>query len=348
MLEEKRKILTKTIPFLLIGLALLLLYLYFIGFSNIIEAFSKVNPGIFALATLMTFIEIFLFTFTWHYLLRTLSIRISFPRAFSYVLTGIFVDILVPAESVSAEISKIYLMNQEGADIGKVTATLVIQRIYGMIITAVSIILACLGLFVIKYPLPSLVIYLVLVTVGLTFLFLTLLLIFCFRKELTEKVLGKILGFIRRIIPKRFDIQSWEKMVKKGLDTFYPSLAFLANKPRKLLVTILSAVASWIAYLLVSQFVFYSLGYPVSFLIIVVVYSLSTIIQSIPAGIPAEVGVTEIVMSSLYGMFGVPLAISAVATLLIRFLNVWLKFILGFIALQWVGIKIIVKKNRNQ
>ena len=74
-----------------------------------------------------------------------------------------------------------------------------------------------------------------------------------------------------------------------------------------------------------------------------IVYSLSIIVQYVPAGIPAEVGVTEIVMSSLYATFGVPLGVSAVATILIRFLTVWLKFILGFVALQWIGIKTITK-----
>jgi len=348
MLEEKRKILTRTIPFLLAGLILLLLYFYFfVGFSNIIDAFSKVNPGIFLLAVLACIIETLFFTFTWYYLLRTLSISISFPRALSYVLTGIFVDILIPAESVSAKVSKVYLMNQEGADVGKVTATLITQRIYGMIITAVSMLSACLILFITDYPLPSLILNLVLVVAGLTLVFLVLILIFCLRKEITERLVRGILRILRRIIPKRFDLRSWERMAESGLNTFFPSLAVLAKKPESLLISIFSAISSWIFHLLVSQFVFYSLGYQISFSIVVIVYSVSMIVQSIPAGIPAEVGVTEIVMSSLYGMFGVPLALSAAATILIRFLNVWLKFILGFIALQWVGVKIIVEKQKQ-
>ena len=97
MLEEKRRLLTRTLPFLLAGLALFLIYLYFfIGFSNIIETFSKVDIGYFLLATLMTLIDISLFTFTWHYLLRAVSIKITFSKALAYVLTGIFVDILIP------------------------------------------------------------------------------------------------------------------------------------------------------------------------------------------------------------------------------------------------------------
>ncbi len=348
MLEEKRRLLTRTLPFLLAGLALFLIYLYFfIGFSNIIETFSKVDIGYFLLAALMTLIDISLFTFTWHYLLRAVSIKITFSKALAYVLTGIFVDILIPAESVSAEISKIYLMNRDGVDVGKVTATLVVQRIYGMIITASSIIFASSALLLMNYRLPSIIINLILLVSALTLVFLALILFFCIKKEFTGKVVRKILGFLKRILPKRLNIQTWEEMAEKALNTFFPSLAFLAKTPEKLLVSIISAVSSWIFCLLTSQFVFYSLGYWIDFPIVVIVYSLSMMVQSIPAGIPAEVGVTEIVMSSLYVLFCVPPPLAATATILIRFLTVWLKFIMGFIALQWVGIKVIVDKQKQ-
>jgi len=346
LLEEKRRLLTRTLPLLLAGLILFLIYLYFIGFSNIIEAFSKVNLEIFLLAVLTTLIDVFLFTFTWQYLLKALSVKLHFSRALSYVLAGVFVDILIPAESVSGEISKIYFMNREGADVGKVTATLVIQRIYGMIITASTMLSACLILLTTTH-LPGIIINLVLFFSGLTLIFLALILIFCLKKEFTEKIIKKVLGFLKRILPKRLNLQSWEKMVEKALNTFFPSLFILAKTPKKLLVSVVSAVSSWIFCLLTSQFVFYSLGHPISFPVVMLVYSLSMIIQSIPAGIPAEVGITEIVMSSLYASFGVNQALAAAATILIRFLTIWLKFTMGFIALQWVGIKIIVDKQKQ-
>jgi len=73
-------------------------------------------------------------------------------------------------------------------------------------------------------------------------------------------------------------------------------------------------------------------------MIVSIVYSLSIIIQSMPAGIPSEVGVTEIVMSSLYAMFGVPLSVGTAATILVRLLTVWLRCILGLAALYLRGI----------
>jgi len=323
---------------MLLGISIFVLYLFFVDFSKIIEVFMKVNPVIFLIAVLATLLDIVFFTFTWHNLLRTLSVKVNFFRSFSYVLIGILVDIIVPAESVSAEVSKIYLMRKDGEDVGKVAATLIIQRVYGMILHAVTLAIACIFMFMMKYPLPSVIVYFVEVTIGLTLLFLVFIAMLCFKRELAWKFLNRIVSFVSRVIPKRFNIQGWERSAEKMLNTFYSSLSSLLKSPAKLLMSVFSSISSWTFCLLTSQLVFYSLGYEVSFIIVAIVYSLSIIIQSMPAGIPSEVGVTEIVMSSLYAMFGVPLSVGTAATILVRFLTVWLRCLLGLIALYWKGI----------
>jgi uncharacterized protein (TIRG00374 family) len=96
----------------------------------------------------------------------------------------------------------------------------------------------------------------------------------------------------------------------------------------------------------VSYLVFVSLGHPVSFIIVTIVFSISVSIQNVPIGVPAEVGLIEIVMTSLYGLFGVPLGVSAAATILIRILTAWFKFFIGFLAAQWIGIKALISSSR--
>lgn len=69
-------------------------------------------------------------------------------------------------------------------------------------------------------------------------------------------------------------------------------------------------------------------------------------IQHIPLGVPGEVGLTEIVMSSLYSTLlgGQYLAVSASATLLIRILTVWIRFVVGYILfVKWMGTKFLAK-----
>jgi len=66
-------------------------------------------------------------------------------------------------------------------------------------------------------------------------------------------------------------------------------------------------------------------------------------IKAIPVGVPAEIGVTEIALTIIFGAFGVPLYISAAAVVLIRIMTVWFRLIIGFITFQFVGIKTMVE-----
>jgi uncharacterized membrane protein YbhN (UPF0104 family) len=62
-------------------------------------------------------------------------------------------------------------------------------------------------------------------------------------------------------------------------------------------------------------------------------------VKSIPIGIPFEVGLPEITMTTLYVGLGVPATISATATILSRLITLWLRFFIGFGAQQWLELK---------
>jgi uncharacterized membrane protein YbhN (UPF0104 family) len=57
---------------------------------------------------------------TWQYFMKPLGLNVPFRKTFLFTWIGVFVDLLVPAESISGDASKIYLMSKEtGADTGK-------------------------------------------------------------------------------------------------------------------------------------------------------------------------------------------------------------------------------------
>jgi uncharacterized membrane protein YbhN (UPF0104 family) len=62
-------------------------------------------------------------------------------------------------------------------------------------------------------------------------------------------------------------------------------------------------------------------------------------VKSIPVGVPFEVGLPEITLSTLFILLGVPAQISFTATILTRLLTLWLRFVIGLVAQQWVGLK---------
>ncbi|MEM3703424.1 MAG: hypothetical protein QXX79_03260, partial [Candidatus Bathyarchaeia archaeon] len=74
---------------------------------------------------------------------------------------------------------------------------------------------------------------------------------------------------------------------------------------------------------------------------ILVTQSIVSAVKSIPIGVPFEVGLPEITMTTMYVVLGVPFGTSATATILSRILTLWLRFFVGFIVQQWIEVKAI-------
>jgi uncharacterized protein (TIRG00374 family) len=112
--------------------------------------------------------------------------------------------------------------------------------------------------------------------------------------------------------------------------------------PRTMLVATSFSLASWVLAMAVLYLTFIAIGYPqITLSAILVVSAIFAAVKSIPVGVPFEVGLPEITMTSLLILFDVPGDISATATILMRLLTLWLRFFVGFAAQQWVGIKTI-------
>jgi len=348
MIPEKRVLMKRTLPFLLIGLLILIAYLYFfVDIPDMIATVKGINLFYFSLAVVVLLLNAVFSALVWQYFLRPLSINVPFRKTFLFDFIGTFVDILVPAESISGDASRAYLMSRDsGENAGKVVASLVSDRILSMIITLSSLIIGSTSLFIMHYKLPSFVLNLILLvaigtTISLVFIFLL-----CSKEQLTQKIIDSLLRFSNFLLRGRLKINSLRSKARKALRAFHQSIEFLGGNPRSLVWPVVFSVVAWILSVLLSFLVFVSLDHPVSFSVVIIVYSISCAIQTIPIGVPAEVGLIEIVMINLYALLGVPLGISAAATVLIRIITVWLKFFMGFMAFQWVGIKALIGSSR--
>jgi len=354
MIPEKRVLTKRTLPLLLIGLLIFIAYLYFfVNIPEMIATFKGINLFYYSLAVVVLLLNMLFSALVWQYFLRSLSINVPFRKTFLFDFIGSFVDQLVPAESISGDASRAYLMSKDsGENAGKVVASVVSDRILSMIITLSSLIISSTSLFILNYKLPSLVLNLILlvvigITISLVFIFLL-----CLKEELTQKIIDSLLRFSNFLLRGRLKLTSLRSKTRKALRVFHQSIEFLGGNPRSLVWPVVFSVVAWLLSVFVSFLVFVSLDHPISFNVAIIVYSISCAIQTIPVGIPAEVGPVEIIMTSLYiALLGPQLGsqaapVSAAATVLIRLITVWLKFFMGFVAFQWVGIKALVGRSR--
>lgn len=354
MIPERQKLIKRFLPFMLAGILVIVLYIYFfVDVHEMIMFLRKVNPLYYSLAVIVLLLDTVFFSLTWHYLLGPLSIKAPFRKTFLFVWAATFVDILVPAESITGDISRAYLMSRETGETernaGKIAASLVSHRILVSVVVLGSLVISCLFL-VLAYRIPeqpvlgmSISIWMILVTLG-TITVLLFLYTLALKEKITQRIMNSLFKLVVFVSRGRWQLARLQSRAQKALDAFHYAIKIFGRNPSSLTGSTICALLSWLFSLLTSSFVFISLGYPIHFGIVMVVHSLSCAIQSIPLGIPAEVGLTEVAMISLYTAFlrGIPGlvdvgALSAAATFLIRILTVGLRLSIGFVVIQWIG-----------
>ena len=345
---EKKVLIKRGLPFLLFGFIVFLLYLYFfVGIPEILDIAQRTNPFYYSLAVATLFVATAFYSLAWQRLLHLLRIKAVFKKTFSFVWIGGFVDLMIPAESFSGEISKIYLMSKDtGEDAGKVAASVVSHRILTLATTMGAIIVGSVFLLL-GYERSQTVANFMLFVAVCTITAILSIIYLSLRPQATQKIAGWITSFLSFISRGRWQLSRLRSQIKKMLSEFHQGMEILMTRPQSLISPFFFSTVAFSLDVLISFLVFASLGVQISLNAILIVYTISNAIQTIPLGIPGEVGVTEILMTTLYTLLlpGLPpteaAAASAAATLLIRIITVWLRILVGYLAVHWVGLPVL-------
>jgi uncharacterized protein (TIRG00374 family) len=329
-----------------VGLFMFLLYLYFfVPFGSVISIVSQANPFYYSLAFAAMFLSGVFYSLTWQRLLHLLEVKSSFLKTLQFTWVGGFVDLLVPAESISGEICKVYLMSRERAEnAGKVVASIIGHRILVMTVTLGTLVMSSVY-FVIKYDPPMLIMEFVSVIGAATFVSLFLLFYLSRKPQATDKIVNWIIRILVKFSRGRWKFEGLKKSADNMLSAFHEGIDTLTVRPSRLVLPVSLALVSWLLDVLITVFVFFALNARVSFSTIVIVYSITAAIQNVPIGIPGEIGVLDVFMAVLYTSLGVNSVVSAVATVLIRVLTLGIRLLIGGLTVQWLGIKSFIAEK---
>ncbi len=349
MQQVKPQLTVKTVILPIVGIIAFLLYIYLfnVDIPQIIETVQHVQPIPYAAAVLISFIEILFYALSWRSILSGLNVKLSKIKSYIYVCCGLFMDILIPAESVSGEICRVYLVNREQRGVtGKVVASLMTYRLLSMVMNTAFLVLGAVLLFGVVQinPLVSSVIQLfIAVTVGLIALFLGI----CWKETLTLKIINFVIRVGEFLSRGKWHLEKIREDALNASKSFHSSMKDLLRNPRHLAVPSIYLALNWAASMCIAYLVFISLGLNVSWGVILITTSLVTAIKSIPVGIPFEVGLPEITMTTLYVSLGIPADIAATSTILSRLITLWLRFGVGFAAYQWTETRHALTKASN-
>jgi uncharacterized protein (TIRG00374 family) len=342
----------KLLFFIVLGLLLFVIYLnFFVGFDEIFNVIKQINLVQYAIYYFLAFIAIlsstFFYSLTWRELLITTSIDIKIRNAFQYCLIANFIDLTIPLEAVSGEITKIYLIKREtSSHTGNVVASIVSHRIISDTFALIALTLSSIVL--VNYIKDSFILYLLAFFIGGTALTIIILSYISVKARFAEKLFYSLLKLKEIVTRRRTKMNELKEQAKKNASFFHLGIKKLVNYPRKVMKSVLFTAISWFSHLAIYFFVFLALGYsnfPLFIPLLIVVFSISLAVQTISFVLP--VGLVEIVMTSLYILSGIPPALGGTATALIRIVTFWFQIIVGFAVAQWIGIRNLSSVSRT-
>lgn len=351
MTAPRYKITWKTLLIPIIGLVAFFIYIYLfnVDIKQIIAEIGTIDVRYYLLAAGVSLLDVFFFALGWHILLRFLRVKFALFRSFALVWVGIFIDTLIPAESISGELAKIYYVNKEkDGTAGQAAASVVAQRLIGMGINVATLLGGAIILLV-QSLLFGMILGLILFLITVICLFFVLILFLSFKEEWTFRMLDSLMRFAERISRGRLKLTKFREEVVEIHKAFHLAIKEYVRAPKTLVLATSCSVAAWFLSVLIFYFTFLAIGYTqISWVAIVVVTSIFVAVKSIPIGVPFEIGLPEITLTTLLVIFGVPGIISATVTILTRLLTLWLRFFIGFTAQQWLGLKGILTRNGEE
>ncbi len=338
---SRPKLTWKMVVFPLVGLVGFFIYIYLfkVDIVGIFSTAKEADPIVYSIAILCGLFQVFFFTVSWKVLTNHLSIKMSTIRAYLYVWYGMYVDTIVPAQSISGEVTRTYLLTRDGCgSFGKVVASLYAHRFLGTTLNVVALI-AGLVLLTFGGNVNPVVFNLIIIVAGVIVAILFLMAIMSVKQEWTLKIINWLTRFLQKITRGKMKTEKLKEEAVEITEHFHDSMKEFRHNPRAIVFSLAYLLISWFFSLSIPYLVFLSLNRPISISVITVTSAIFLAVKSIPVGIPFEVGLPEAVMTTLYISMGVQGPIAATATILTRIITLWLFFIIGLGAQQWLELK---------
>ncbi len=337
----------KIILFVVLGLAVFILYMYFyVGAGNFIDVVKTANIYYYTSAFVAFFMAALVSAVTWHSLLAGLNVKSSFRRVLFLTWAGYFFDTTLPEPGWSGDISKAYMLSKkDNEDVGKTVASVVSQKIIGMAVT-ILILVVGFSLLALSVRVPQEVMVFFGAVMAVSVASFLVVYYMSTSPKATNAVLNWLLiPLLSFFLRKRFSQEQFRADSERFLSIFHRGIDTLSSEKKALLRPVCFYILSVAFDVSIVFFVFASLGYPIPVDRVLIVYALTGTLASIGVSF---VGLTEIIMTTAYQVLSIPLAVSFSVTLLTRIVTLWFKLVVGYVTFQWASLGILVGKRRRK
>ncbi len=297
----KREYIKSLILFIVGAVALVIYMTYAIDVEKFLKVISGAN-FLFALSILCAFTTTFPYSYGWYILLKDRYDSVNFKRVYILTTASIYLNLIIPSASVSGEAFRIYESSKSLKDPSIAVSTIFLHRLFMFIPFATGALVGCIYLNSIATTgYASKILLFSSILLGVALIFFTT---FIVKPSLLSKPIEKIYGLAGRnsskITKMLLDVERNIRMHKK------------ATLAKLLIVSFLY----WLIDNMILFFALASLGVYARIELILLVYAVTVLVQTIPIGIPGMIGVVDVVRTELFVIAGIPREIGISASIL--------------------------------
>jgi glycosyltransferase 2 family protein len=332
---------------MIVGLVVFVIYLYFfIGIDKLLAVLANVNSGqyvvFYSLALFAVLASVFFWSAAWNTILRTLSVNVSYRRAYIYYWVGYFSDLVIPCATVCGELTRMYLVErQTKKSYGVLAAAAITNRIVAYTIVTIGLYSGAILIFLKPGIPPVIANIFIIFLIGVT-IYTAALLYLAVVKQAAKNLTRLYEKILKKLRPKSYK-ESQIQQTNESLANYYEGFKVFRQKPRLLIKPFILHLISYLLGLSVYILIFFALGIPApSPEFYIVIYFIATAVQDAAASF--SVGSLEIILASIFILYGLDAGVSGITALLLRSASFWFPLFVGFISVQLLGAGNLISK----
>ncbi len=322
----------KTLLLLGVGVAVLFIYTYFfVDFSRLASVLPKIDHFYLFFSFLVASVGLSLYATAWHYLTKVVGANFSWKLTYPLTLSSVFFNVMIPSASLSGEVYRTYFISKTSFPVEEGVASIILHRIVALLPFIAGLSLGTL-LSWLYFPL-SFKTFMVLVFVTLiSFTALISILLFVFKAE----KLVMVVHFIKRVNRIRkldSSIQRLEDALNERVGNFKRSMGKVKENVKQFIVALISAFLYWFFDVSIMFFLFKGFGITVPFFMVLFVYTLTILLQTIPVMVPGMLGFADMIRTEFFGLMGIPREVALSVSILTDLIVVFYYSFIGFVFL---------------
>jgi uncharacterized protein (TIRG00374 family) len=328
---------------LALGLAALGLFIYVVGLDELRKVIVQVNPAVMISMTGIQLLGLIFYASAWYMLIRATGHRIRFLTCQGISFASIFASYTLPS-GIFLEAMRVILGSKEsGMKLGESTATVIFHRILYILGFLASTSGALLALILGGHIVSSAVIDLSILP-AIAIGGLIVLLYLSLRPKRLKPLLDRVLKLSQPLIKVVQREARADGKADQFLTEYQLGFRKMLSSKRYTAASFLSSLGDWGCSVLTLWVVLVSLGANLSFWVVVVSMGVGKMIQMTPIAVPGMLGIYEAAITTSLALLGVPVAIGASASILMRIITFWLDLPVTGLAAYHYGFKWLGKR----